>query len=193
MSAESITSGPHKDFTADAPRRNRVPGAEKIKTGHTLEVIYPIEGQPKKAEGVKRPQEHLPPTTGRDAPPAGDVCPVGQHINQVIPGDQLGDVRGDAAGDDEHMRILRARTTGQPTFISAAPDSLTFLDPDPYDPPASAGDTLGGADSRELSNSIGRPGAGMSSTEMHHDGRAHRKRPMQGTDVYGSGEIPRET
>ncbi|EMD34813.1 hypothetical protein CERSUDRAFT_97396 [Gelatoporia subvermispora B] len=60
--------------------------------GHTIEVIYTKKGQIKKAEGVKRPQEHLPPTTGRDAPSAGGVRPVGQHIRQVIPGDQLGDI-----------------------------------------------------------------------------------------------------
>ncbi|OCH93910.1 hypothetical protein OBBRIDRAFT_789773 [Obba rivulosa] len=90
------------------------------------------------------------------------------------------------------MRVLRARTTGQPVELPPAPDSRTVVDPDPWAPRASVGDTLEGADGRELSESYGRPGAGMTSAELHHDGRKKRKRRMQGLEVYGAGVVPRE-
>ena len=80
----------------------------------------------------------------------------------------------------------------QPVPQAPAPDSRTVVDRDPYAAQARASDTLTGATSGDVHGGIGRPGAGMSSAERHHDGQAHRKRDRQGMDQYGRGEIPRD-
>ncbi|KAF9267088.1 hypothetical protein L218DRAFT_955561 [Marasmius fiardii PR-910] len=49
----------------------------------------------------------------------------------------------------------------------------------------SASDTLGGATSEDVYQSIGQPGSGMSSKEVHHDGSLGRKRDGQGVDQWG--------
>ncbi len=79
-----------------------------------------------------------------------------------------------------------------PSPLPPAPDSRTIVDRDPYERPAGAGDTHGGATSADVNKGLGRPPVGMSSAEMHHDGKPHRKRQMRGTEQFGSGEIPRE-
>ncbi|KAG7085547.1 hypothetical protein E1B28_003104 [Marasmius oreades] len=49
----------------------------------------------------------------------------------------------------------------------------------------SASDTLGGATSADVTQSMGYPGSGMSSKELHHDGKPGRKRDGQGVDQWG--------
>ncbi|KAJ3492233.1 hypothetical protein NLI96_g129 [Meripilus lineatus] len=71
--------------------------------------------------------------------------------------------------------------------LSPAPGSKTVIDDDPFaTPPPSASDTITGATSQDVYESAGKPGSGMSSQEMHHDGKAHRKRSLQGKDQYGT-------
>lgn len=45
----------------------------------------------------------------------------------------------------------------------------------------SAGDTLTGADSKDVHTGLGHPGQGQTSSELHHDGQSHRKRQGLGT------------
>lgn len=45
-----------------------------------------------------------------------------------------------------------------------------------------------GATSQSVYAGIGRPADGMSSKEVHHNGHAHRKRNLQGTDQYGTAD-----
>ncbi|KAF8531083.1 hypothetical protein JB92DRAFT_2692843, partial [Gautieria morchelliformis] len=49
----------------------------------------------------------------------------------------------------------------------------------------SAGDTLGGATSKDLYHGIGKPVQGQSSVELHHSGRPGRKKEREGTAQYG--------
>lgn len=84
------------------------------------------------------------------------------------------------------------RIHGDAQPLAPAPDSRTVVDRDPWEAKTTAGDTLTGATSQDVHGGLGHPGAGMSSAEMHHDGSAHRKRQMRGTEQFGAGEIPRE-
>ena len=86
--------------------------------------------------------------------------------------------------------VRQVRNTPSP--LPPAPDSRTVIDKDPYATPISAGDTLTGATSADVHGGLGHPGSGMSSAEVRHDGKSHRKRQMQGAHAYGQGEIPRE-
>jgi len=187
MSAESMTSQSLNDYVGGEASAGRIPGADKATTGHQYEAVFPKEPQ----GGARRAQEHLPPTTGRDAPPAGGVPPVGRNIRQVIPGDQQTSANTERQTTNIHS-IQSARTVGEPYPLSPAPDSRTVMDRDPYASPTTASDTLTGATSADVHDGLGHPGSGMSSAEMRHDGRAHRKRQGQGVDTYGSGELPRE-
>ncbi|KAJ6453337.1 hypothetical protein C8R45DRAFT_1039236 [Mycena sanguinolenta] len=47
-------------------------------------------------------------------------------------------------------------------------------------------DQLPGATSKEVSESTGQPGAGMSSKELRHNGQPGRKREKLGFDQYGT-------
>ncbi|CCL99777.1 uncharacterized protein FIBRA_01799 [Fibroporia radiculosa] len=172
MSAESMTSRRHNDYVGGEASAGRIPGAQDATTGHYYTAVFPKEPE----HGPKRAQEHLPPPTGRDAPPVADAPPLGRNIRQVIPGDQQ---PGPRAVPEPHPR-------------SPAPDSRTVIDPDPYATPTTAGDTLTGATSADVHSGLGHPGAGMSSAEYRHDGKPHRKRQAQGVSTYGSGKIPRE-
>ncbi|KAH9831187.1 uncharacterized protein C8Q71DRAFT_727014 [Rhodofomes roseus] len=207
MSAESMTAQRHNDYVGGDASRGRIPGADKASTGHQYEAIFPKSGPPgpNGTAHANPPQEHLPPSTGRDAPPAAGVPPVGPHITQVIPGDQLSTGhpappvgRGPAHTDEVHHtdpavhRIQTARTTGQPVELAPAPDSNTVVDRDPYAQPTSAGDTLTGATSKDVHAHLGHPGSGQTSSELHHDGQHGRKHAPRGADQFGSGAIPRE-
>ncbi|EED82736.1 predicted protein [Postia placenta Mad-698-R] len=181
MSGESITSQRHNDYVGGDASQGRIPGANKATTGHQYASVFPKEN---------RPEEHLPPPTGRDAPPAADVPPQGRNIRQIIPGDQQQNVTSD---DRSHLeRLTAARTIDAPYPLPPAPGSHTVIDRDPFATPTTAGDTLTGATSADVYNGLGHPGSGMSSAEAHHDGREHRKRQGQGVSTLGSGEIPRE-
>lgn len=76
----------------------------------------------------------------------------------------------------------------QPRPIDPAPGSNTVLDTDPFATPPSGGDTLTGATTQDLHGGIGQPVSGMSSKELHHDGKAHKKRTLQGKDQYGTAD-----
>ncbi|KAI0790334.1 hypothetical protein C8Q75DRAFT_732980 [Abortiporus biennis] len=159
----------HNEYVGTDANIGRIPGADKATTGHHFISIWPKEGAPKESKGERRPHEHLPPPTGRDqAPTFDDDSEISRQYGQ----------RTDTFGAD-----------GKPKKpLAAAPDSITVIDRNPYDPPATAGDTFGGATSQDVHGGIGKPGSGMTSAEVHHDGHHHRKRKMQGTDQYGTGD-----
>ncbi|KZT63829.1 hypothetical protein DAEQUDRAFT_747708 [Daedalea quercina L-15889] len=185
MSAESMTAHRHNDYVGGDASLGRIPGADQATTGHHYNAIFPKE---------QRPQEHLPQSTGRDAPPEGGVPPIGKHINAIIPGDQI---RNGQTDDVHHTnpgahRIQAARTTGQPVELAPAPDSRTVVDRDPYAPPTAVGDTLTGATSKDVHNHLGHPGTGQTSSELRHDGQHGRERAPRGAEQFGSGAIPRE-
>ncbi|KAI0945358.1 hypothetical protein AcW1_001601 [Taiwanofungus camphoratus] len=180
MSADSITSQRHNDYVGSNASAGRIPGANDAATGNDYVAVFPKE------DGARRAQEQLPPPTGRDRPPAADVPPVGGNIRQVIPGDQQ------TAANTERYTTQVSRTIGEPMPQAPAPDSRTVIDRSPFATPASAGDTLTGATSQDVYGGLGHPGSGMTSAEVHHDGRGHRKRQGQGVSTYGSGEIPRD-
>lgn len=52
-------------------------------------------------------------------------------------------------------------------------------------PLTDAADTLGGANSADVYSGLGKPGSGMSSKELHHDGQPGRKREGQGVAQWG--------
>ncbi|KAI8986738.1 hypothetical protein BD414DRAFT_486899 [Trametes punicea] len=177
-----VTFGRHNDFVGTDASRHRIPGADKATTGHHFVAIdVPHEQQ--------RPQEHLPPSTGRDAPPSSIEPGTRTSHTKGLESDIL---KAHAASPREPSptRPIHADSEGKP--LPAAPDSRTVIDKDPYATPTSVGDTITGATSKDVHDHYGHPGSGMSSAEMHHDGHPHRKRQMRGADQFGSGEIPRE-
>ncbi|OBZ78210.1 hypothetical protein A0H81_02483 [Grifola frondosa] len=183
MSAEAITNQSHDDLIGGEASKGRIPGANKATTGHQYEAILP-KVQP------KRPQEHLPPPTGRDAPPGAYDSLGGPDVQEVLDSDPEFDIF------TGHQTTARQpsppRQLSQPSPLAPAPDSRTVIDPSPFATPTMAGDTLTGATSQDVHGGYGHPGSGMSSAEMHHEGKPHRKRPMQGTHTLESGEIPRD-
>ncbi|PCH45037.1 hypothetical protein WOLCODRAFT_77879 [Wolfiporia cocos MD-104 SS10] len=176
MSAEYTTSRRHNDYVGGDASAGRIPGADEAQAGHYYNAVFP-KGMP--------PFEHLPPTTGRDAPPSGG-------IRQSLPGVAHRLLHVDQQTDANVERLTTVRQPGEVQPLPPAPDSRTVIDRDPYATPTSAGDTLTGATSADVYTGLGHPGAGMSSAEAHHDGRSHRKRQQQGVSTFGSGEIPRE-
>ncbi|KAI1798051.1 hypothetical protein LXA43DRAFT_5974 [Ganoderma leucocontextum] len=207
MSSDSdITSGPHNDFVGGEASKGHISGAEKATTSHFFVSLDPSTGQMRRE---KRADEHLPPPTGRDAPPAGDVEPgtrvavkgheffrgstrgVGVDPDVLafvdLPSDSLS-ARENAPRQPSPLRKIN-RT---PSPLPPAPDSRTVVDRDPYELPVGVGGTLSGVTSADVNKGLGRPPVGMSSAEMHHDGKPHRKRQMRGAEQFGSGEIPRE-
>ncbi|KAH9928588.1 hypothetical protein B0H21DRAFT_712129 [Amylocystis lapponica] len=188
MSPSSITDQRHNDYVGGDASMGRIPGADKATTGHQYDAMFPKEGQPQKSGGVLRPQEHLPPPTGRDAPP-GTVPPLGRNVLDVLP--------ADCAQFTERLTTRPRDPPSPPPHIPKvplppAPDSRTVIDRSPFATPATAGDTLNGATSQDVYRGYGHPGSGMTSAEQRHDGQKHRKRAGQGVATYGSGEIPRE-
>jgi len=70
--------------------------------------------------------------------------------------------------------------------MGLTPLSSPCIDDDASAPPAHAGDTLIGTDSASVERgTLGRPAQGMSSKELHHDGKSHRKRLHEGSQQYG--------
>lgn len=84
----SITDQRHNDFVGSDANIGRIPGASDATTGHHFVSVFPkgehpflnpeglytnimlwAESAPKQSTGERRPQEHLPPPTGRDLPP----------------------------------------------------------------------------------------------------------------------------
>ncbi|KAH9897020.1 hypothetical protein C8Q73DRAFT_728498 [Cubamyces lactineus] len=175
-----ITFGRHNDFVGSDASKGRIPGADKATTGHHFVAVDVPRDQ-------QRPKEHLPPSTGRDAPPSGVEPSTRTSHTKGLESDIL-NARASAGREPSPVR----RINGEPQPLSPAPDSRTVIDKDPYATPTAVGDTLTGATSKDVHNHIGHPGSGMSSAEMHHDGSSHRKRQMRGTEQFGSGEIPRE-
>ncbi|KAH9924199.1 uncharacterized protein B0H18DRAFT_878149 [Fomitopsis serialis] len=193
-----MTAQRHNDYVGGDASRARIPGADKATTGHQYEAIFPNTGAPGATDTAhaNRAQEHLPPSTGRDAPPAGGVPPLANGHSPHSPAPAHG--RAPAPTDDaSHTdpathRIQTARTTGHPVALAPAPDSRTVVDPDPYAPRATAADTLTGATSKDVNTHLGHPGSGQTSAELHHDGQPGRTRAPRGADQFGSRAIPRE-
>ncbi|KAI0646468.1 hypothetical protein C8Q79DRAFT_1000775 [Trametes meyenii] len=175
-----ITSSRHNDFVGSDASKGRISGADKAVTGHHFIAVDIPRDQ-------KRPQEHLSPSTGRDQPPVGGVSP-GTRVGppRTLESDILSAYH---AYDRSASPPRRIHNDVQP--LPPAPESRTVIDKDPYATPATAADTLTGATSQDVHGGYGHPGSGMTSAELHHDGQAHRKRPMRGTDQFGAGEIPR--
>jgi len=181
-----ITDQRHNEYVGGDASSGRIPGTEKATTGHNFVSVFPKEDQPQKAKsgGVRRPEEHLPPPTGRDAPPASYAPPpVGDNIREVVRGEQPRTTR-QRAGPSPPPHIPKLP-------LAPAPDSITVVDRSPYAEPTTAADTMTGATSQDVHRGYGAPGSGMTSAEMHHDGQQHRKRQGQGVETYGQGEIPR--
>ncbi|EPQ53532.1 hypothetical protein GLOTRDRAFT_63126 [Gloeophyllum trabeum ATCC 11539] len=176
MSNESVTSHRHNDYVGTDANSARIPGAEKATTGHSYTAVFPKEtpSDHQQQSAPRRVEEHLPPPTGRDRPPAHDQGPSADQIRAV------------------QNSELQARAEGGLESLAQPRVGDVVIDRDPYAERTAVGDTLTGATSQDVHSGLGHPGAGMSSKEMHHDGQQKRKRQEQGTDQFGNGQIPRE-
>ncbi|GJE86599.1 hypothetical protein PsYK624_026790 [Phanerochaete sordida] len=172
-----ITDQRHNDYVGSDANVGRIPGAEKATTGHHYVEIFPKEGAPKQSHGERRPDEHLPPPTGRGG------LNQSAHAEQGAPTERFTTAR--------HQDAATQFQRQQPQPLAPAPDSRTVVDTDPYDAPVTAGDTLTGATSQTVYQGLGVPGKGMSSAEMHHDGHPHSKRGHLGSDQYGTADTLR--
>ncbi|KAI0073658.1 hypothetical protein K474DRAFT_1649276 [Panus rudis PR-1116 ss-1] len=170
----SITDQRHNDYVGSDANVGRIPGAGNATTGHHYVEVFP--------KGA-RPQEHLPPSTGRDLPPKG-VTPSQEYAlaRKIAPSEKK------ATTTNRDNTFTERQTTNQVRPLDPAPDSNTVIDNDPYATPTTAGDTLTGATSKDVHAGIGKPASGMTSAEMHHDGHQHRKRNLQGTAQYGNAD-----
>lgn len=130
----------------------------------------------------QRPDEHLPPPTGRPFAEHAGTSPVRAAC---LPSRSR---PPPAARGGPTERLTTAQSAPQPQPLAPAPGSRTVVDADPWAAPTSAADTLSGATSRDVHAGLGVPAAGMSSAERHHDGRQHRKRGLQGQEQYGTAE-----
>ena len=87
-----LTSQPHNDFVGGEASKGRIPGADQATSGHqfiavdlprgtfieaslVLQIHPDQKRMPDQKRHANRAEEHLPPSTGRDAPPAGGVAP----------------------------------------------------------------------------------------------------------------------
>ncbi|KAJ4487845.1 hypothetical protein J3R30DRAFT_857784 [Lentinula aciculospora] len=89
--------------------------------------------------------------------------------------------------EQTNQGIVDGRPEGQqPEAASITLDTVVNKDASLSDPQHSsvahtfASRTLNGATSADVHDSIGKPGSGMSSKELHHDGQAGRKNPQMG-------------
>ncbi|KAJ7129658.1 hypothetical protein C8R44DRAFT_84466 [Mycena epipterygia] len=92
------------------------------------------------------------------------------------------------ATDITDQGIVDGRAVGQQP--ASAPVTVdTYIDQDASQENGQSGppyDRLPGATSRDVSESTGQPGTGMSSKELRHDGQPGRKREKLGLDQYGT-------
>ena len=62
------------------------------------------------------------------------------------------------------------------------------MDREPFATPTSAADTMTGVTSGDVHDGIGKPGSGMTSAEMRHDGQhGRRKQGLGGGEQWGKG------
>lgn len=61
-----------------------------------------------------------------------------------------------------------------------------MVDRDPFAERTTASDTLTGATSADVHDSLGNPGQGQTSAEMRHDGEHHRKKHGLGKEQWGT-------
>ncbi|TFK47499.1 hypothetical protein OE88DRAFT_1810975 [Heliocybe sulcata] len=176
MSENAATSHRHNDYVGNAANADRIPGAEKATTGHSYVAVFPKETPPQQQQNAapRHVEEHLPPLTGRDRPPAHDNEPSADQIRAVKNSE------------------LQQRAEGGLESLAQPRVGDVVIDRDPYAERTSVGDTLTGATSKDVHTGLGHPGSGQTSKELHNDGMAHRKKQQQGTDQYGSDAIPRE-
>ncbi|KAI0683766.1 hypothetical protein BC835DRAFT_719723 [Cytidiella melzeri] len=188
MSQRQVTDTRHNDYVGTDANINRIPGADQATSGHSYVSVFPKEGpDTRNASGVNRPDEHLPPPTGRDRPPRGIGQPVAP-AEQGSFGERLTTVQPPSSHHSQPQTQPQTQYQSQPQPLPPAPDSRTVIDRDPFATPVTAGDTLTGATSQNVYAGIGKPMGGMTSKEMHHDGKAHRKRSLQGVDQYGTAD-----
>ncbi|TCD68673.1 Cholesterol 7-alpha-monooxygenase [Steccherinum ochraceum] len=165
----------HNEYVGSDANSGRIPGAEKATTGHHYISVFPKEGAPTQGKGERKPEEHMPPPTGRGG--IADVSP--DTSNQFT--ERLSTFRN----SEPHVQDSQSQ---QPQPLSPAPDSRTVVDTDPFAEPTSAADTMTGATSKDVHGGIGKPGSGMTSAERHHEGSSHRKRNLQGLGQYGNAD-----
>ncbi|KAI0342264.1 hypothetical protein BDW22DRAFT_1429128 [Trametopsis cervina] len=169
-----VTDTRHNDFVGNDANVHRIPGADQATTGHHYVAVMPKEGpDSRSASGINRADEHLPPPTGRDRPPRG----IGQP---VAPAEQ--------GSIGERLTTVQSQPQPQPQPQEPLPGTRVVIDRDPFAERTSAADTLTGATSQSVYGGIGKPGSGMTSQELHHDGHAHRKRGQHGTDQFGTAD-----
>lgn len=105
MSQQNIvTDTRHNDYVGNDANKHRIPGADKATTGHHFVTVFPkgallygvdvlndahhIAEEPTQATDTepRRPEEHLPPPTGRDRPPRGvhePIIPAGEQTSDT--------------------------------------------------------------------------------------------------------------
>jgi len=180
MSQTPLTDQRHNEYVgSDATNSARIPGSEKATTGHHFIEIFPKESPPKDAQ--RRPEEHLPPSTGRDYPPGG--IPLGGDNTFTERLTTINNIVDQQRQNQQHQP--QQSQSQQPRPLDPAPDLRTVIDRDPFASPVTAGDTMAGATSKDVHDGIGHPGSGMSSFERHHDGGVKRG---GGTDQFGGGQ-----
>lgn len=83
---------------------------------------------------------------------------------------------------DSAREGLTRNPEGVPTF-----KNTIVVDEDALAPPPAASETLTGATSKEVDDSLGKPGSGITSSEMRHEGKKHRnKTGYGGAEQWGS-------
>lgn len=77
-------------------------------------------------------------------------------------------------------------------YIKVLPTDRSTFKTESWSDPSTGRDkaesTLAGATSQEVHSGHGVPPSGMSSKEVHHDGKTHRKKEREGLEKFGMGE-----
>ncbi|KAI9797351.1 MAG: hypothetical protein M1833_005531 [Piccolia ochrophora] len=89
------------------------------------------------------------------------------------------------AGTAPSNRTFEANTTSAVPGQADNPDASVNSE-EPETTHTSAADTLGGSTSADVHTGFGHPGQGMSSSEEHHDGKAHREKARGGLAGVGA-------
>jgi len=74
--------------------------------------------------------------------------------------------------------------SNMPTFKESR-----VIDRSPFADPLSAEDSLTGATSQDVHGGLGHPGAGQTSSELHHNGMHSRKRDHAGAEQFGQPSV----
>ncbi|VDC07420.1 unnamed protein product [Peniophora sp. CBMAI 1063] len=122
-----------------------------------------------------RIEEHLPRTDMR-----ADL-PLGQNITAIIPPAQ----HKTPGSSDESGPYADTAPSLQNAMGMPHVGEVYYRNDASLDERTSASDTLTGATSGDVYRGHGQPAQGETSAELHHNGKAHRKREGGGVEQHG--------